>query len=192
MVLQEKVLVLNKGFHIIGIITVQDAIKMIFKETAVVMNDKYESFTLQEWQDHPKNPIVLRSPQIQFNVPEIVRVLDFNKVLNLPIQLTNANVFLRDNYMCQYCGEKPPRNKLTIDHIIPKSRAAEFNFKGNEINCWTNVVTSCIICNNHKKDNKTLEEANMTLLNKPQEAPTTMLAISQDKIKASWKSYIKQ
>ena len=49
-------------------------------------------------------------------------------------------------------------DKLTIDHVIPRSRGGK--------NDWLNLVTACKKCN-QKKGNKTPEEAGMPLLKKP-------------------------
>jgi 5-methylcytosine-specific restriction endonuclease McrA len=81
---------------------------------------------------------------------------------NQPINFSRKNVYIRDKYMCQYCGISPIRSHLTYDHIIPKSR---FDNKKEATN-WKNVVTCCIRCN-HKKGDKTPKEAGMTLLKEP-------------------------
>lgn len=60
---------------------------------------------------------------------------------------TRALILKRDNHTCQYCEYKGP--KLTIDHILPKSRGGQ--------DTWQNLVTSCYECNNCK-DNRTPEE----------------------------------
>jgi len=52
---------------------------------------------------------------------------------------------------------------LTYDHVIPKSRYKKSYSKSTT---WTNIVTSCKVCNS-KKGNKTPQEANMELLNIP-------------------------
>jgi 5-methylcytosine-specific restriction endonuclease McrA len=59
---------------------------------------------------------------------------------------------------CQFCGKKCPTEKLTMDHVVPKS-------KGGRVS-WTNVVLACEPCNARKGD-KTLKEAGMTLIRRP-------------------------
>jgi len=68
--------------------------------------------------------------------------------------LTNENLFLRDLFLCAYCGKTFRATELTRDHIIPKSR--------NGKNTWTNCVTACRRCNSMKND-MTPEECNMML-----------------------------
>lgn len=65
------------------------------------------------------------------------------------------NVFVRDEYTCQYCGKKFEEHELTLDHVYPKSRF------GPDI--WENIVTCCKECNQFKAD-KTPKEAGMKLL----------------------------
>lgn len=71
---------------------------------------------------------------------------------------TKRNIFLRDNYTCQYCGSDAPET-LTLDHVLPRSRRGK--------NTWENLVASCYACN-CRKGNRTPEEAEMPLLRQPQ------------------------
>ena len=57
-----------------------------------------------------------------------------------------------------YCGLRFPVGELTRDHIRPLSQG------GTDL--WTNVVTACRRCNNHK-GGRTPEEARMQLLAVP-------------------------
>lgn len=56
-------------------------------------------------------------------------------------------IFKRDYFSCQYCGSKPPKVILEIDHIVPVSKGGD-NSKGN-------LVTACFDCN-RGKSNKSL------------------------------------
>jgi 5-methylcytosine-specific restriction endonuclease McrA len=67
-------------------------------------------------------------------------------------------VWNRDNKECQYCGITVTYNEMTWDHVLPKSRGGNTD--------WKNLVTCCKKCNT-KKANKTPEEANMRLRKKP-------------------------
>ena|SRR6478736_4480413 len=64
----------------------------------------------------------------------------------------------RDRYMCCYCGQGFAPHQLTIEHIVPKSRGGK--------NTYMNTITACRRCN-HRKADRSLEEANMVLLYKP-------------------------
>lgn len=74
------------------------------------------------------------------------------------VPLTNRTLFRRDWHICAYCGHEFAPGKLTRDHIKPISRRG--------LNIWPNVVTACGPCNK-RKENRTPEEAGMTLLYLP-------------------------
>lgn len=67
-------------------------------------------------------------------------------------------LYARDRYMCAYCGDDFEARTLTIDHVLPKSKGGK--------NTWVNCVTACKSCN-HRKGNRTPEEARMQLLYVP-------------------------
>ncbi len=69
--------------------------------------------------------------------------------------LVNDYLFRRDHFLCMYCGGQFAAEQLSRDHILPVSRNGTDN--------WTNVVTACKRCN-HRKANRTPEEAGMELL----------------------------
>jgi 5-methylcytosine-specific restriction endonuclease McrA len=72
--------------------------------------------------------------------------------------LNNRTLFRRDANVCMYCGERFSTSELTRDHIQPLSAG------GADV--WTNVVTACRRCNNHK-GGRTPEQAKMQLVAVP-------------------------
>jgi len=72
--------------------------------------------------------------------------------------LNNRTLFRRDADLCLYCGEHFQIVELSRDHVTPLSRG------GRDV--WTNVVTACRRCNNHKAG-RTPEQAGMQLLAVP-------------------------
>ncbi len=69
--------------------------------------------------------------------------------------LTNQTLFKRDQNLCLYCGKQFYKVDLSRDHIQPISQGGR--------DSWTNVVSACKRCNNHKA-NRTPAQANMKLL----------------------------
>ncbi|WP_018949129.1 HNH endonuclease [Thioalkalivibrio sp. ALMg11] len=69
--------------------------------------------------------------------------------------LNNTTLFRRDAHLCLYCGHSFLERDLSRDHVTPISQDGE--------DTWTNVVTACKRCNNHKAG-FTPEEAGMQLL----------------------------
>lgn len=72
--------------------------------------------------------------------------------------LSNSALFARDAHMCLYCGSCFLARDLSRDHVKPLSTGGTDG--------WTNVVTACKRCNNHKAGG-TPEQANMQLLAVP-------------------------
>jgi len=69
-------------------------------------------------------------------------------------------IFERDKWICQYCGEKVTPKNATLDHFIPQSKGGKHNKQ--------NLRTCCLICNSIKSG-KTYEEATPFLLKSIQE-----------------------
>jgi hypothetical protein len=72
--------------------------------------------------------------------------------------LNNHTLFKRDLYLCIYCGDQFERCDLSRDHVTPISQGGRDH--------WSNVVTACKRCNNHKAG-RTPEQAGMQLLAVP-------------------------
>ncbi len=69
-------------------------------------------------------------------------------------------IFERDKWACQYCGEKITQENATIDHFVPQSKGGKHNKE--------NLKSCCFICNSIKSG-KTYEEAAPFLLKRIQE-----------------------
>jgi 5-methylcytosine-specific restriction endonuclease McrA len=85
------------------------------------------------------------------------RALERNRECYVP-PLNNHTLFKRDANVCLYCATRFRTSDLTRDHITPLSRG------GRDV--WTNVVTACRRCNNHK-GGRSPEEARMQLVAVP-------------------------
>lgn len=72
--------------------------------------------------------------------------------------LNNPALFKRDAHLCLYCGQRFAVRDLSRDHVTPISRGGQ--------DVWTNVVTACRRCNNHKAG-RSPEQAGMELLAVP-------------------------
>ncbi|MBI5183542.1 MAG: HNH endonuclease [Nitrospinae bacterium] len=137
-----RVLVLNQTYEPLHFCNAKRAIVMLLKGRA----EKVES-----------DGIFVRSPSVTIRIPTVIRLMRYIKrSYQGRIAFSKKNVFRRDNFTCQYCGCRD--GKLTIDHIIPRSRGGE--------SCWENVVIACQRCN-LKKGDQTLKEANIRLQRRP-------------------------
>ena len=113
----------------------------------------YYPLSLWCWQDAIKSVFLnrvsivstyerkVRSPSFEMSLPSVIALKSFVKPSTHP-NFTRFNVFLRDKFSCQYCGDK---NDLTFDHLLPKS-------KGGLTDC-ENVVTARTTSNDKKGGN---------------------------------------
>jgi 5-methylcytosine-specific restriction endonuclease McrA len=117
----------------------QDAIKAIFLERVHVVSS-YDR--------------IVKSPSFEMFLPSVVSLKDYVRPARHPA-FTRFNVFLRDRFQCQYCGDK---DDLTFDHVVPRSRGGRTT--------WENVVAACAPCN-LKKANKLPREIHMHPMQPP-------------------------
>ncbi|MPZ14442.1 MAG: HNH endonuclease [Chloroflexi bacterium] len=125
--------------------------------------------------------LVLRSPTRSWRVPSVIRLNHFIRRPRPRVRLTRREVFLRDQYTCQYCGVQT--RELTLDHVVPKHRG------GRHI--WENLVSACRGCN-HRKGGKTIDDARMMLLHLPAEPKATPQYIFQHYLRANeaWQKFV--
>ncbi len=71
-------------------------------------------------------------------------------------------VFKRDKFICQYCGNKAPDIVLQLDHIKPVAKGGK-----NDI---INLITSCFDCNNGKRDKELTDNTAIEKQRKQMEA----------------------
>ena len=165
-VFDKKVLLLDSRFKPIRIITVRGAIHLLFREVAQVMNANWQKFTTEEWFKETdimlkSNPElrVIRSIDRAMALPDVICLTEFKMTTHASRCACNKkNIVLRDHNTCQYCGTVVSLDKASIDHVLPSSRNGQY--------VWTNVVTSCVKCNQAKGD-KTPEEWGRPLKKQP-------------------------
>lgn len=172
--LSQEVLVLNKSWAAIGVVSMQRAITMLFSENhdgkpkaKIVEPSSYATFTWDDWSKI--KPLatdeVIRSANLAFRCPEVIQLTSYDKLSIPKSNFSRRNLFKRDKYRCQYCNCHPGTTELTVEHVIPKSRGGETS--------WTNCTTACVECNS-RKANRTPEEAGMKLIKEPKK-PVGML-----------------
>lgn len=152
-----KCLVLNADYTPLGIISWRRAIVWSYRydsdhKLSIEIIDFYKNDDHIHGTNNKKIPI-----------PAVVKTRKYYRLNSQRVNFSRKNLFVRDNYSCQYCGVQKHINELTYDHVIPKSRWCNDN---GSPTCWTNVVTACVECN-RKKKNRTPKEAKMPLKNLP-------------------------
>lgn len=169
-------LVLNADFrplsyYPLSLLSWQDTIKAVFLDRVNILayyDDKTVSSASCEWK-----------------VPSVIALKDYYAPKRRPA-FTRFNVFLRDDFTCQYTGQKYPVSELTFDHLVPRSRGGKTS--------WENIVTACREANT-RKGNKLPHECKMYPMQKPVEPSMYEL---QDKgrkfpprfLHESWRDYL--
>jgi 5-methylcytosine-specific restriction endonuclease McrA len=119
----------------------QDAVKAVFLDRVDIV---------AEYEDE------VHSPSMSIKIPSVVVLKDFVKPQKR-VAFTRFNLFLRDEFRCQYCGAK---GDLTFDHVVPRAAGG--------ITSWENVVAACSPCN-LRKGSKMLRHAGMSLRKPPRQ-----------------------
>lgn len=140
-------LILNADFrplsyYPLSVLPWQEAIKAVFRESVLVISE-YDR--------------VVRSPGMSMKLPSVVALREYVPMARTPA-FTRFNVFLRDQWTCQYCGDRFRTHELTFDHVIPRSRGGRTT--------WENIVAACRVCNT-KKGNSLPSEVDMYPITDP-------------------------
>lgn len=126
-----------------------------------------------------------------YNLPAVIVLNEYVASNNKFASYSKTNVILRDGCVCQYCGRKFQREKLTIDHVIPKSQPNKLP-KGIKASSFSNCVAACNTCNAKKAD-RTPTEAKMRLLKQPKpitKGQKIYLDLTSRRIPNEWKPYL--
>lgn len=108
------------------------------------VKDKYNSSFKEKYHSDPvfRAEVLQKRKEWRKNNPD--KVKQFKKVQSKRRLAFRFEILNRDNFTCQYCGQKAPDVVLEIDHIFPKSKGG--------INAQENYKTSCRVCDIGKGD----------------------------------------
>lgn len=125
---------------------------------------------------------IVRSPTTEIRIPSVVVLKEYVKPQKR-VAFTRFNLFLRDEFSCQYCGAK---GDLTFDHVVPRARGG--------VTSWENVVAACAPCN-LRKGSRSLKLARMNLRKPPRQPGTEELRNAGRKfppnhLHQSWLDYL--
>lgn len=130
------------SYHPLSLWSWQDALKAVFLERVDVIAE-YDT------QVH--------APSFEMKLPSVIALKKFVSQSRKPA-FTRFNLFLRDSFACQYCGQQYTRDGLTFDHVIPRRVGGKTS--------WENIVAACSPCN-LKKGGRMPKEAGMIPMQKP-------------------------
>lgn len=164
---QLKVLVLNSSYEPLDICDPRKALVLLFGGKAVPV------------AHHPERSIGTISRS--YPLPIVVRLRGYVSKPFRRVLLSRKNIFIRDNFQCQYCGRTD--TPLTLDHILPRSRGGE--------STWENLIAACPRCNS-KKGDRTPREAGMQTLKKPVKPHHLILFMQHlsPAVSEHWKPYL--
>jgi 5-methylcytosine-specific restriction endonuclease McrA len=157
-------LVLNASYEPLSVVSAQRAICLVLGDKADVLED---------------DGTFVHSESLSVARPSVIRL---RYMVRVPFvrraSLSRRAVFARDDYRCQYCGERAD----SIDHVMPRSRGGEHS--------WENVAAACRPCNLTKRD-RTPVEAGMRLI-RACRAPraTAWVVVSVSGIPDTWRPYL--
>jgi len=163
-----NVLVLNATYEPLNIVSVKRAVVLLLKEKAQIVEATEAWVRAQNWA----------IPQ-----PLVIRLVYYVRIPHrLSLPLGRRTVLARDGYTCQYCGARPDKSELTLDHVVPRSRGGRSS--------WENVVTACTRCN-QRKGRHTPEEAGMPLRVPPRRPRYIALTVLADARQHEvWNKYV--
>jgi len=124
------------------------------------------------------------SPSVTYRIPSVARLTSKIPTHKKGVKFSRINVLTRDNFTCQYCGNRLPRRELNYDHVTPRNQGGK--------TVWTNIVTSCYACN-ARKAGRTPKQARMRLLRppyRPKSLPLPMPAIPIAMCPEEWAFYL--
>lgn len=183
-VLQRPTLVLNRNWQPIHVASVARALVLVWNQTARIVDPAtYQLFDWDNWSElkpDDDEPFI-QTVQSQLRAPEVISLVDFDRLPNAHVTFSRRNIFKRDKFTCQYCGCQPSPKELTIDHVVPRSRGGGSS--------WENCVLACVDCN-HRKADRTPVEAGMRMRKAPKR-PKWNPVFAQNSLRIeSWQKFV--
>ncbi|MCC6677281.1 MAG: HNH endonuclease [Phycisphaerales bacterium] len=197
--LNAKVLVLNKLYVAVRVVSARRAFSLLVRDIAEVIHvegapggpSQFVNYDFESWaeiaalqrQFERERHDWVRTVRFEIAVPRIIRLLGYERLPEQTVKLNRRNLFARDRNHCQYCGRYFPTSELSIDHVTPRAQGGG--------DAWDNLVCACIRCN-ARKGGRTPEQASMKLIRRPEKPrrnPMIALRLGNEKY-ASWKAFL--
>lgn len=162
-------LVLSQSYEPVKIVSWQRAITLLFLNKVEVISE------------YDRN---IKTTSLVIKVPAVVRLLNAFRRHKKPVKFSRVNIYGRDNYTCQYCGERKKVGELTYDHVVPRAQGGK--------TIWSNIVTACSDCNSEKAC-RTPAQAGMKLLKQPSQptaTPALVVTVSRTSVPDAWRDYL--
>jgi 5-methylcytosine-specific restriction endonuclease McrA len=164
-----RTLLLSRAYEPLKVISWQRAITLLTLGKVEVI-EHYDGF--------------VRSSTVVIKIPSVVRLLNVFRRRKMVVKFSRVNIYARDKYRCQYCGERKPASDLTYDHVVPRNQNGKTE--------WLNIVTCCASCN-LRKGGRTPEQAGMRLRTRPERPawlPVMTIHVNPDNAPDAWRDYL--
>lgn len=164
-----RTLLLNSWGQPHSVLNWYDAICLVYQEKVSVLEEYDETVS---------------SPSVTYFIPAVLMLKHAVVNVKKGVKFSRINVFTRDGFRCQYCGNQKVMKELNYDHVLPRKQGGK--------TVWDNIVTSCYPCND-RKGGRTPEQAKMNLLRKPAKPHTLPLHavfLDTQKIPPVWERYL--
>ncbi|MEM6750152.1 MAG: HNH endonuclease [Planctomycetota bacterium] len=197
--LSSHVLVLNRMWMAVRVVSAKRAFSLLFRDLAEVIrvdDGSYTGHDFASWseishvhqalgddEDDDQPYEWVSTVRMKIAVPKVIRLLAYDRLPRAEVKLNRRNIFARDQNRCQYCGKKFPTGELSLDHVIPRSQGGGAS--------WENLVCCCVGCNT-LKGGRTPRQATMPLIRKPAKParnPTLNLRLGTNKY-SSWRAFL--
>jgi len=122
----------------LSIVDWQEAIRYLVLDKVSVMS----------WYDD----WIVRSARWETRVPAVIMLKEYQKPKQT-VRLAKRNIFLRDQYACQFCGTEVTDQSATLDHVQPVSQGGK--------STWANLTTACKPCNYRKANHTKMKPVRM-------------------------------
>jgi len=194
-----KVLVLNKLYVAVRVISAKRAFTMLCRNLAEIIHvddGKFHTYDFDSWAElsqlRKQMEVAekmadthdwVKTMRFDIAVPRVIRLLGYDRLPAQVVKLNRRNLFARDRNQCQYCGRHFSTCELSIDHVKPRTQGGG--------DTWENLVCACIRCN-ARKGGRTPAEAHMHLIRtpvKPKRNPLIALRLGQPRYQ-SWKAFL--
>ena len=165
-----RTLLLSPYYLPLKVLRWQDAVKMKYEGTADVV---------AEYDDE------ICSPSVTWRMPAVMRLRSMPRTQKRGLKFSRLNVYQRDGFRCQYCGDKFPIESLSYDHVVPRSAGGRTD--------WTNIVTACKKCN-CRKANHSCDDAGMWPLRdpaRPKSLPVQSPVLDRTSIPEEWLGFVR-
>ncbi len=158
------VLILNRCWQAIDVKTPAEAFGMMAAGAASALDigeGSLRPVTWQEWLTLPvrEHDTGVGTPRGLVRSPTVLVLARYGRMPRRRLGFSRRGLWQRDGGICQYSGRPLSYDEANIDHVLPRSRGGATS--------WEN----CVLADkrvNHRKGDRTPEEAGLRLARLPQ------------------------